>query len=67
MCALLFSVYMTFLLGVTLMNRKPEQSYRLELQVFWSYLETTRNGNTGLGKQILYNILASCHSAYWRP
>lgn len=56
--ALLFSVYMTFLLGVTLMNRKPEQSYRLELQLFWSYLETIRDGNTGLGKQILYNILA---------
>lgn len=55
---LLFSVYMTFLLGVTLFNRHPEESYRLELQPLWSYIETIGNGNLPLGRQIFYNILA---------
>lgn len=55
---LLFSVYMTFLLGVTLFNRYPEESYRMELQPLWSYIETISNGNYPLGWQIFYNIVA---------
>lgn len=55
---LLFSVYMTFLFGVTLFNRHPEESYRLELQPLWSYMETISNGNYSLGQQIFYNIVA---------
>ena len=55
---LLFSVYMTFLLGVTLFNRHPEESYRVELQPLWSYIETISSGNYALGWQIFYNIVA---------
>lgn len=53
-----FSAYMTLLLGVTLLNRNPEKSYRLELQLFWSYQKTLTEANRELGLQILYNILA---------
>lgn len=55
---LLFSVYMTFLLGVTLFNRQSADSYRLELHPLWSYVETVYNGDQSLGLQIFYNIVA---------
>lgn len=55
---LFFSVYMTFLLGVTLFNRHPEESYRLELQPLWSYIEMISNSDPFLGWQIFYNIVA---------
>ena len=55
---LLFSVYMTFLFGVTLFNRHPEESYRLELQPLWSYIEMISNSDPFLGWQIFYNIVA---------
>lgn len=53
----LLCVYLTLLFGVTLLNRRPEESYSMKLMPFWSYLESLR-GNTELGRQIFYNILA---------
>ena len=57
-CILLLCVYLTFLFGVTLFNRRPEESFSLELTPLWSYQESLFNGNTGLGQQIFYNIIA---------
>ena len=57
-CILLLCIYLTFLFGVTLFNRHPEESFSMELTPLWSYQESFFNGNTGLGQQIFYNILA---------
>lgn len=57
-CILLLCIYLTFLFGVTLFNRHPEESFSMELMPLWSYQESLFNGNTGLGQQIFYNILA---------
>lgn len=57
-CILLLCVYLTFLFGVTLFNRRSEESFSLELTPLWSYQESLFNGNTGLGQQIFYNIIA---------
>lgn len=57
-CILLLCIYLTFLFGVTLFNRHPEESRSMELMPLWSYQESLFNGNTGLGQQIFYNILA---------
>ena len=54
----LLCIYLTFLFGVTLLNRRPEQSYSMELMPFWSYQESLFNGNVSLGEQIFYNIMA---------
>ena len=54
----LFCVYLTFLFGVTLLNRRPEESYSMELMPLWSYQESILNGNVSLGEQIIYNIAA---------
>ena len=64
---LIFSVYMTFLLGVTLLNQKPEESYRLELQPLWSYMETLWEHDWALGKQIVYNILSFLPFGFFIP
>lgn len=57
-CILLLCIYLTFLFGVTLFNRHPEESFSMELTPLWSYQESLFNGNTGLGQQIFYNIIA---------
>ena len=57
-CILLLCIYLTFLFGVTLFNRRPEESFSMELMPLWSYQESLFNGNTGLGQQIFYNIIA---------
>ena len=55
---LLLCIYLTFLFGVTLFNRHPEEVYSMELTPLWSYQESIFNGNKALGQQILYNIVA---------
>lgn len=57
-CTIFLSIYLTFLFGVTLLNRHPEKTYSIELMPLWSYRETLINGNVGLGQQIFYNIIA---------
>ena len=55
---LLFSIYMTILLELTLFNRSRGVSFRIELRPLWSYAETIFNGNRPLGVHIFHNILA---------
>lgn len=53
----LFSIYMTALIGVTLLNREVGNLYVTEMSLFWSYQEMIEDRNWALGLQILYNIL----------
>lgn len=57
-CILIFSVYLTFLFGVTLFNRQSEGVRQLQLELLWSYKMTLLDRNWALGLQIIFNVIA---------
>ena len=56
--ALVIGLYFGFLLGGTLLNRKVNQEFQMELMPFWSYRQCIFEGDTHLLGQMIYNILA---------
>lgn len=55
---LLFTIYIAFLLYITLFGRLSERIDTISLFPFWSYLEMIQTANLNMGRQILYSILA---------
>lgn len=55
---LALSVYLVFLFGVTLLNRKMGEGQGIRLELFWSYRAIYQSHSKALMRQILYNVLA---------
>lgn len=53
----IFALYLSFMLGGTLLNRLPDPIYEWKLIPFWSYWEMIVNKSENMWKQILYNIV----------
>lgn len=66
-CILLFSVYVTFLLGVTLLNRQMGSIHQVKLQPLWSYVEACKESSWGWWSQIIYNIVAFVPMGFFVP
>ena len=54
----IFSTYLTLLLGTTLLSRKIGTGYQIKLLPFWSYYTVLFENNTELAWQIIHNIIA---------
>lgn len=54
---IIFTAYIVFLLGGTLLCRDIGQSHRVEWRLFWSYKEIMNNPNVSIKFQMLYNVL----------
>lgn len=54
---IVFTAYIVFLLGGTLLCRDIGQSHRVEWRLFWSYKEIMNNPNVSIRFQMLYNVL----------
>lgn len=57
LCGLILSVYLTVLLGGTLLNRAPGREYTMELVLFWSYHRAIVTRSAALFWQIVYNVI----------
>ena len=54
---IVLAVYLAFLIGGTLLNRKIGGARDMELTLFWSYREYFTEKSTPLLKQMIYNVL----------
>lgn len=54
---IVFTLYMTFLLGGTLLCREIGEEYRFEWRLFWSYFDTFVKQDMTLWHQMIYNVL----------
>lgn len=57
LCVLFLSLSEALILAMTLSGREPGAERHFRLQPFWSYREAFFHGKTGLGIQIISNIL----------
>ena len=57
LCGLALSIYLTFLLGGTILNRDVVDGYLIEWVPFWSYRQLLLQWDKYLATQIIYNIL----------
>lgn len=54
---MVFSSYLAFLFGGTLLNREREVAYGIKFTPFWSYVTYFQNKNPALLLQMVYNLL----------
>lgn len=57
LCGLALSIYIVFLLGGTVLNRKIGEEYMAEWVPFWSYYDLISEWSKPMAVQMIYNVL----------